>query len=98
MDKNGLSVYEVNIGGVSNLNTGHLPVFARADVRVTWRPGGLTGRWELYGEVINLTNRKNAGALTAEIEYDPTSAKPRIVENRDQAIPRFPTIGLRFRF
>ena len=98
IDGNGLLVYAVDFGNVSNLNTGSLPLFARVDVRATWRPRGPTGRWELYVEVINLLNRKNAGVLTAELEYDPASDLPRIVETRDQAIPRLPTIGLRFRF
>jgi hypothetical protein len=49
-------------------------------------------------EVINLLNRQNAGALEAELEHDPTSDRPKIVEQRDQSIPRLPTIGLRFSF
>jgi hypothetical protein len=43
-------------------------------------------------------NRKNAGAFDPQLEYDPASDRPRIVEKRDQAVPRLPTIGLRFRF
>jgi hypothetical protein len=54
--------------------------------RVTWRPRGAAGRWELYAEVINL------------LVYDPASDRPAIVERRDQAIPRLPTLGVRFRF
>lgn len=53
---------------------------------------------ELYAEVINLLDRENAGAFDPRLEYDPTSDRPRIVEQRDQSIPRLPTIGLRFRF
>ncbi len=97
-DASGRPVYAVNFGGVSNLNTGRLPIFARVDVRATWRPRGPSGRWEFYAEVINVLNRKNAGAFDPQLEYDPTSDRPRIVEKRDQAIPRLPTIGLRFRF
>lgn len=98
VDSAGRPVYAVNFGGVSNLNAGRLPVFARVDVRVTWRPRGQTGRWELYAEVINALNRKNAGAFDAQLEYDSASDRPRIVEKRDQAIPRLPTIGIRVRF
>ena len=47
-------------------------------------------------EVVNLLNRRNAGSLDPQLEY-PTSDRPRIVEKRDQSIPRFPTLGLRFR-
>ena len=98
VDGGGLLIYSVNVGGVDNLNTGRLPLFARVDLRATWRPRGARGRWELYAEVINLLNRQNAGALEPELEYDPTSDRPKIVEQRDQSIPLLPTIGLRFNF
>ncbi len=97
-DAAGLLVYGVNYGSVANLNQATLPLFARVDVRATWRPRGAAGRWELYLEVINLLNRKNAGALQPRLEYDPSSDHPRIVEERDQSIPRLPTVGVRFRF
>jgi len=48
--------------------------------------------------IINLLNRKNAGALDPRLEYDPTADRPRIVEQRDQSIPRLPTVGIRFKF
>ena len=98
VDAAGRLVYGVNYGGVSNLNNARLPVFARVDLRATWRPRGAQGRWEAYLEVVNLLNRKNAGALTAELAYDPASDRPQLIETRDQSIPRFPTVGLRFRF
>ena len=98
IDPEGRPVYAVDFGSVANLNQARLPVFARVDVRATWRPAGATGRWELYAEVINMLNRKNAGAFEARLEFDPDSDRPRIVEQRDQSIPRLPTIGLRFRF
>jgi hypothetical protein len=43
-------------------------------------------------------NRQNAGAFDPELVYDPTSDRPKIVEKRDQAIPRLPAIGVRLRF
>jgi hypothetical protein len=97
-DASGLLVYEVDLGDIANINQARLPVFARADVRVTWRPRGAAGRWELYAEIINLLDRENAGALDPRLEYDPTSDQPRMVEVRDQSIPRLPTLGVRFRF
>ena len=97
-DATGLLVYEVDLGDIANINQARLPVFARADVRVTWRPRGAAGRWELYAEIINLLDRKNTGAFDPQLEYDPTSDQPRIVEVRDQSIPRLPTLGVRFRF
>ena len=97
-DGAGNLVYTVNYGGVSNLNNARLPLFARVDLRTTWRPRGASGRWELYVEVVNAMNRKNAGTLTAELAYDPASTRPKIVEKADQGLPRFPTLGVRFRF
>ncbi len=97
-DSAGRLVYQVNYGGVANLNTSRLPDFARTDVRATWRPRGADGRWEFYLEVLNILNRKNAGQLQAELAYDPTSTTPKIVEKADQSVPRLPTIGLRWRF
>ena len=98
LDTEGRLVYAVDFGSVANLNRARLPVFARVDVRATWRPAGAEGRWELYAEVINVLNRKNAGAFEPRLEFDPNADRPRIVEKRDQSIPRLPTIGLRFRF
>ena len=97
-DAIGRLLYEVDFGTVANLNQARLPVFARVDLRATWRPRGAAGRWELYAEIINLLNRENAGALDPRLEYDPTADRPRIVEERDQSIPRLPTVGVRFRF
>ena len=97
-DPNGLPIYSVNLGGVSNLNNARLPVFAREDLRMTWRPRGAQGRWEMYLEVINLLNRKNAGSLDPRLQYEPASDRPKIVETPDQGIPRLPSLGVRFRF
>jgi TonB dependent receptor-like, beta-barrel/TonB-dependent Receptor Plug Domain/CarboxypepD_reg-like domain len=97
-DASGLLVYGVNLGPVANINQAKLPVFARMDLRATWRPRGPAGRWELYLEVINVLNRKNAGALSPRLEYDPASDHPRIIEERDQSVPRLPTVGVRFKF
>jgi hypothetical protein len=97
-DELGLLVYGVNYGSTTNINQARLPLFARVDVRLTWRPRGAAGRWELYAEVINLLNRQNASAYDPRLEYDPGSDRPLIVEERDRAIPRLPTIGIRFRF
>lgn len=98
IDAAGRYIYAINLGGIDNINNARLPVFAREDVRMTWRPRGASGRWEFYAEVINLLNRKNAGTLDPRLQYDPTSDRPQIVEKRDQGIPRLPTLGVRFQF
>jgi hypothetical protein len=100
LDVEGRYVYETNRGGVSNLNTARLPAFARLDLRLSWKPRGTEGRWMFYLDVINATNRKNAGQVTSTLEYDPASPvdQPRLVEKPDVAIPFLPSFGVRFRF
>jgi hypothetical protein len=97
-DSAGRLVYEADYGGLGNLNADRLPLFARVDFRATFRPKGPQGRWQLYLDVINLLNRKNAGSIDSELEYDPTSDRPRLVDVRTEALPLLPSIGVRFRF
>ena len=95
-DADGRWVYTADFGGVENLQRGRLPYFARVDARITWRQR--SGRWEFYGEILNVTNRRNAGQLSPTLTYDPTSDQPRIVETPSGWIPLLPTVGVRVRF
>ena len=92
-DGRGLLEYGVDFGGVGNLNGARLPVFARVDARVTWRPRGAAGRWELYAEVINLLDRQNAGALHPGTglrpNVRPSGASSRSATRRFRACPRW---------
>lgn len=97
-DAAGLLVYAPDLGTVEDLRNARLPVFARVDFRVTWRPRGTAGRWEVYAEALNLLNRRNASGLDPRLEYDPASDRPRVVEEPIGSIPLLPTIGVRFRF
>jgi hypothetical protein len=97
-DATGLVVWEVDVGDTTNLNTGRLPTFARLDLRASFRPRGPSGRWLFYLDVINVTNRQNAGAIDVHLEHDPASEYPRIVRERIAAIPFLPSFGVRFRF
>jgi outer membrane receptor protein involved in Fe transport len=94
-DANGLLVYAVDFGGVANLNRGRLPAFARVDLRLTWKSAR---RWEIYIEVINALNRKNASTLTPKLAYNPASDRPTIVQVPDQGFPLLPIFGIRWRF
>lgn len=98
VDPDGNPIWIVDYGDVSNLNSGRLPSYARLDARVTYRPGGLQGRWEVYLEVLNVLGRTNAGSLEPSLLYDPTGPRPRIVEDPDGSLPRLPSFGVRFRF
>jgi outer membrane receptor protein involved in Fe transport len=99
-DAEGRYVYETNLGGVSNLNSARLPAFFRLDLRLSWKPGGDAGRWVLYLDVINATNRQNAGQIDARLAYDPASAtdQPLLVLEPRAGIPLLPSLGVRFRF
>ena len=97
-DTEGNLVYAVDFGDVSNLNRGRLPHYARYDVRATYRPGGLTGRWSIYFEVINLLGRDNPVELEPELAHNPGGELPRLVESPTAGFPRIPTFGVRFRF
>ncbi len=100
LDAEGRYVYETTSGGVSNLSTARLPGFFRLDLRLSWKPGGDAGRWLLYLDVINATNRDNVGQLEPRLAYDPESAldQPRLVLEPTAAIPFLPSVGVRFRF
>jgi outer membrane receptor protein involved in Fe transport len=97
-DAEGAYVYETDLGDVSNLNTSRLPAYARLDLRLNWLPRGSSGRWLLYLDVINVTNRRNAAQIDPRLEYDATGDVPLLVEERGGRIPLLPSIGVRFRF
>lgn len=97
-DAQGRLVYEVDFGGPTNANQARLPWVARLDLRATWRPRWTRGRGELYLDLINATNRKNAFSIESRLEFDPLGIKPRVVETREDAIPLLPSIGIRWRF
>jgi hypothetical protein len=97
-DQNGLLVWTTDPGNVSDLNTGRLPVFARVDMRVTFRPARWNNRVQFYVEVINVFNRKNTGSYQTSLEYDPTSDKPKIKQEPAGALPILPSFGCRIVF
>jgi hypothetical protein len=97
-DQNGLLVWSTDPGNVGDLNSGRLPVFARVDMRVTFRPERWNNRVQFYVEVINVFNRKNTGNYQTTLEYDPTSDKPKIKQESGGALPILPSFGCRIVF
>ena len=97
-DAPGSLVYRPDRGSVADINATRLPLFARLDMRLSFRPGGRNGRWLLYIDVINVLGRKNIGSLDRELAYDPASDRPMLVEREGGSLPRFPSFGVRFRF
>jgi hypothetical protein len=97
-DANGLPVWEPDFGGTSNLNSGRLPLFARVDLRATFRPRWSDSRWQFYVDVINLLNHNNANSLDTELVYDPAGDRPKINVVRSGRLPLLPSLGIRYRF
>ncbi|HEY6508720.1 MAG TPA: TonB-dependent receptor [Vicinamibacterales bacterium] len=97
-DDQGLLVWSADYGDTSNFNTARLPLFARVDMRVTFRPRWSNDRWQFYVEVLNLLNRDNASDVDAELAFDPESDRPKVTEVRTGRLPTLPTFGLRYRF
>ena len=97
-DPAGALVYTVDRGGLDALQRGRLPYYGRLDLRIAHQPGGPSGRWLWYIEVINALNRDNPVELDAELEHDPAARVPRIVELPTAGFPLIPSFGLRVRF
>jgi hypothetical protein len=97
-DANGLLVWTTDLGDVYSLNTGRLPLYARVDVRVTFRPARWHNRVQFYVEAINAFNRKNTGGYDTTLQYDPTSDRPKITQSPTGALPIIPSFGCRIVF
>lgn len=96
-NEDGVFGWTIDRGDVENLNNARLPVYARLDLRLTYT-SPRASHWQLYLEAINALDRKNAGALRAALQYDPSSDRPSIVLSRDQGLSLLPTFGLRLKF
>jgi hypothetical protein len=97
-DSHGLLVWATDYGDLSNLKSARLPLYARVDFRATFKPGWMNRRWQIYVEVMNLLNRKNASSLASELVYNPDSDRPSVRTVREGSLPLLPTLGVRFRF
>jgi len=98
VDANGLYVWTTTKGGVENLNTATLPLFARVDVRATFKPSWWSSRWQFYVEIINLLNRDNAGSFNPVLSYAPGSDRPAVTYEPQGSFPLLPSLGIRCRF
>ena len=54
-------IWEVDRGGVGNLNSARLPACAARRAR-TFHPKKVTGRWQIYAEIFNALNRKHGSS------------------------------------
>jgi hypothetical protein len=94
----GLNRFELEVapGGVAQLNSARFPRFERLDLRFGYRPRGVTGRWQLYVEILNALNHPNAWFMDANIVGGGESL--RLQEEPVGGLPRIATIGVRFHF
>ena len=97
-DPDGNLAHAVDFGGPDNLHRGRLPAYARLDLRLTYRHGGPGGRWSVYTEVLNATNRDNGVGMFAQVVADPGAVVPTVEETPSFGLPRVPTVGVRLRF
>jgi hypothetical protein len=98
-DPNGLYMWAIDWGGAGNLNSARLPLYARLDLRVTFNPKKVTGRWQIYAELLNALYHENIWALGWVLRHDPAGDRPRLVsENKDSGFPLLPSLGVRYRF
>jgi hypothetical protein len=88
---------DVAPGGAAELNSARMPMVARLDLRFTYRPRGVSGRWEVYAEVLNALNHNNAWFMDVNI-VDRTSLSSPLKAEPVGGFPRLPTFGLRVRF
>ena len=94
----GLYIWSVDRGDVGNLNTARLPAYARLDLRVTFNPKQVTGRWQIYVEIFNVLNRRHGSGISYDLRHDPSSDRPRLVSKTDSGLPAVPSFGVRYRF
>ncbi len=97
-DATGALVYTHDFGGWPNVNSARLPAYARLDARLTFTPGGASGRWLFYVDAVNLLNRNNAGLIACRVSGTTGGAVPTIERTPDLSIPLLPSFGFRYRF
>ena len=97
-DDEGNLAYAVDLGGLENLHRARLPLYARLDLRLTYRHGGPGGRWSAYAEVINALNRDNGVDIDQRVTANPGAELPTVEEIPAFGFPFVPTVGFRVRF
>ena len=97
-DVKGLYIWGVDRGGVGNLNTARLPAYARLDLRVTFNPKNVTGRWQIYVEIFNALNRGTAARSLMTCGTTRRAIARASSSRVDSGLPAVPSFGVRYRF
>jgi hypothetical protein len=83
-------VFNVNRGGLHNINSGRLPDYHRLDFRATTYASWFGWDWSLYVDIMNLYNRKNVAL--EEYYVDRESLEIKTIQTL--MIPVLPSVGV----
>ena len=72
----------------------YFSVYARISRTWRWSHESL----ELFAELINVTDRRNTGAIGYELESDDEAGSALLVREKDPLIPFIPSVGVTFTF
>lgn len=87
-------VFNVDRGGLANINRGRLPDYHRLDVRVTTYTDWFGWKWSWYLDIINVYNRQNVVGVFYRVDRETLQ----LVERRSTMLPILPTIGFSVTF
>ncbi|MCS7000179.1 MAG: TonB-dependent receptor [Bacteroidota bacterium] len=87
-------VFNVDRGGLENINRGRLPDYHRLDVRVTTYTDWFGWKWSFYLDVINVYNRQNVVGIFYRVNRETLE----LIERRSTMLPILPTIGFSVTF
>jgi len=87
-------IFNVDRGGLANINQGRLPDYHRLDVRVTTYTNWFGWKWSWYLDVINVYNRQNVVGIFYRVNRETLE----LIERRSTMLPILPTIGFSVTF
>ncbi|MCX7930542.1 MAG: TonB-dependent receptor [Chlorobi bacterium] len=87
-------IFDVDRGGLANINQGRLPDYHRLDVRVTTYTDWFGWKWSWYLDIINVYNRQNVVGIFYRINRETLQ----MIERRSTMLPILPTIGFSVTF
>ncbi len=87
-------IFNVDRGGLSNINQGRLPDYHRLDIRLTTYTNWFGWKWSWYLDVINVYNRQNVVGVFYRVNRETLE----LIERRSTMLPIVPTIGFSVTF
>jgi outer membrane receptor protein involved in Fe transport len=87
-------VFDVDRGGLANINRGRLPDYHRLDLRLTTYARWFGWKWSWYLDIINVYNRQNVIGVFYRVNRETLE----LIERRSTMFPILPTIGFSVTF